>query len=395
MELKDTAVYYLEDFEGISGLSFVGNPATHVEWYKFNDESVSLDFQKDEMERMVTGPIMVAETPMWKPQLNGYVKFSAEQIKMMAKRTMIKKDFTFNEDHNPDKPIKGVHMIESFLINDKTQSKLYGNLPEGTWMGTFFIEDEDYWNNVIMTDKFKGFSLEGNFKPMLDEKIIEERFADIEMVLKSDLDDDTKYDSIKSLLMDFACPPKGDGKRKDGEPDKRCGDGTKKASGGGAKAPAKTEAPKPQPKKPSESFDPQSRDALIDNIMNGETVKINGDIYSKPVELSEAKMKTIENNILNQRRPLAGVEGAGSKMFVSEKKSDGSTVIYETARSSRDSLVIKGQQIAVIKDNEISFKRPISKPGLKRVQEGGIWKNKPTQVPAFSGDRDRIISLIK
>jgi hypothetical protein len=346
MELKDTAVYYLEDVEGISALSFVENPATHIEWFKFNDESVSLDFQKDEMERMVTGPIMVAETPMWKPQLNGYAKFSADQIKMMAKRTMIKKDFSFNEDHNSDKPIKGVHMIESFLISDKTQSKLYGNLPEGTWMGTFFIEDEDYWNNVIMTDKFKGFSLEGNFKPMLDEKIIEERFADISMVLSSDLDDDTKYDSIKSLLMDFACPPKGDGKRKDGEPDKRCGDPSKAKGGGGAKA-----------KKENVS---KTKEITSDISKNG-FAEINKDDYNDLVKLNQER----HSKVITEKNGYSGGGEDKIKNYVIERNAD--DYHPNPFQGGRDRIVPKERGTVLYSNNTESYQQGELRSNTYRV----------------------------
>jgi hypothetical protein len=201
MELQQTPVYYLEDVEGLSAISFVNNPATQLEWFKFSEET-KFEFEKNQMERIVTGPIMLAETPIWRKELNGYVKFSAEEIKKMAKKTFMKNNFKFNENHDQSKPISGVHLIESFFITDKTKSSLYENLPEGTWMGSFFIEDEDYWDDVIMNGNFKGFSLEGNFKPVLDENVVTQRFSDIEQVIKSDhLDTDTKYDVIKSLLM--------------------------------------------------------------------------------------------------------------------------------------------------------------------------------------------------
>ena len=199
MELKETAVYYLESQDGLDAISFVDNPATQVEWFTFANET-KLKFEKNEMERIVTGPIMLAETPIWRKQLNAYVKFSKDEIKDMAKKTFIRGDFKFNENHDRNQVINGVHLIESYFVGDRVESKLY-ELTEGSWVGSFYIEDEDYWNNVIMTDKFKGFSLEGNFKPVLDDTLIEQRFSDIEMILKSDLNDDVKHDSIKSLLF--------------------------------------------------------------------------------------------------------------------------------------------------------------------------------------------------
>jgi len=305
MELKETAVYYLEDVEGISAISFVDNPATRVEWFKFNDDEVELEFSKNEMERIVTGPIMLAETPMWRGKMNAYVKFSADQIRKMAKKTFMNGGLKFNENHDQSKPIEKVHLIESFFVGDKAQSKLYGNLPEGTWMGSFFIEDEDYWNNVIMSDKFKGFSLEGNFKPVLDEKIIEERFSDITMILDSDLDDDTKYDSIKSLLMDFGCPPKGDGKTKKGEPDKRCRDESKNASGGSK---AKKKAPVKSTKEQAlENFSERS----FENPVTAEDIKNTG-LYN---DKSEREQIQYTNKLYNTEHEKAITKEFGEMIY--------------------------------------------------------------------------------
>jgi hypothetical protein len=47
---------------------------------------------------------------------------------------------------------------------EKDKSSLYGlNVPVGTWMGTFKIDNEDIWQNYVKTGDVKGFSIEGLF----------------------------------------------------------------------------------------------------------------------------------------------------------------------------------------------------------------------------------------
>ena len=37
------------------------------------------------------------------------------------------------------------------------------DLPEGTWMATFKVDNDEVWNNYVKANKVKGISLEGNF----------------------------------------------------------------------------------------------------------------------------------------------------------------------------------------------------------------------------------------
>ena len=66
-----------------------------------------------------------------------------------------------------DKKIKGVHLVESWIKEsklDKANNYGMGSLPEGTWMGMFYIDEtpdgEKIWNDYVKTGKVKGFSVE-------------------------------------------------------------------------------------------------------------------------------------------------------------------------------------------------------------------------------------------
>jgi hypothetical protein len=121
---------------------------------------------------------------------------------------MMKKYFKENKIHNTseehDKTTRrvgdGIYMIESFIVGDRVTSELYPELPKGTWVASFYIEDEDYWNNVIMNDEFKGFSLEGKFIEKYEDEAVDQLYSEIENVLNSDISDNEKEDKIKSLL---------------------------------------------------------------------------------------------------------------------------------------------------------------------------------------------------
>ena len=69
-----------------------------------------------------------------------------------------------NLEHDSLEPVDA-YLVESWTIdgpNDK--SKNYGfNLPEGTWMGMYKIEDKKIWDEYVKTGLVKGFSVEGMF----------------------------------------------------------------------------------------------------------------------------------------------------------------------------------------------------------------------------------------
>ena len=63
--------------------------------------------------------------------------------------------------------VEGVYLIESFII-DKTRGIKtpdgFDRLSEGSWFGSFKVENDEIWNNFIKTGEFNGFSVEGFFK---------------------------------------------------------------------------------------------------------------------------------------------------------------------------------------------------------------------------------------
>jgi len=196
---------YLEiDFEdmesGVSAISFVDRPATEVEWQTFNEKHI---FEKKEDQRIITGPVMLAETPIirFSPILGNYfVKFSKKTIfDMMKKYFKENKIHQVNEQHDSKKKVKDVYMIESFIINERTRSEAFKDLPDGTWMASFFVEDKEYWENKVMEGDFKGFSLEGMFSEKYEEELAESIYSKIEKILQHP-DEDYVFEEIKRVL---------------------------------------------------------------------------------------------------------------------------------------------------------------------------------------------------
>lgn len=164
----------------------------------------NLTFEEyNEEKRMVTAPVMLAETkiPRYNPQLGKYyVKFSKETIeKMMRKYFKENKIHKVNTNHDPKEQKDGIYMVESFIVGDRTTSNVFPNLPEGSWVATFSVDNDEVWKE-IKDGTYNGFSLEGYFIEKYEDEMIEKVEEQLQEIIYSNEADEIKKEKIKNLL---------------------------------------------------------------------------------------------------------------------------------------------------------------------------------------------------
>lgn len=167
---------------------------------EFGQEQFSdVDYEK----RMVTAPVMLAETaiPRWNPELGKYwVKFSKDTIlRMMKKYFKDGKIHNVNTNHKSDEKKDGIYMVESYIVDDRNHSKLFPNIPEGSWIATFSVENDEVWEQ-IKNGEYGGFSLEGMFIEKYENDMIDNLQNQIKDIVNGEGDDMTKEEKIKKLL---------------------------------------------------------------------------------------------------------------------------------------------------------------------------------------------------
>ena len=164
-------IYYinLEDAEGMLAISLVADPAVQKNFLCFSeDKPIKLQLA-NEAEHKVTGVVCLADTPIYRrDDVKGeyYRVFTKETIKAMVDRYA--KNGLFNSvnlEHNPENFVNSVFMVECFIKDvDKGISPTgFEEVPNGSLFCTFKVEDEKLWNEIVNTDHFNGFSLEGIF----------------------------------------------------------------------------------------------------------------------------------------------------------------------------------------------------------------------------------------
>ncbi len=169
-----------DDDAQVTAVALVDMPAIEMNWQAFNSVQ---RFAADKEKRIISGPLMVADLPIYRKDEQGeyYGLFTAEDIynirNKFFKANNIKE---VNAMHDPNQMIDGVYMVESFIIDSKRgiHSPEGFKLKDGSWFGSYKVDNEDVWENFIKTGEFKGFSVEGVFNMVkIDKKpqtVIEE-----------------------------------------------------------------------------------------------------------------------------------------------------------------------------------------------------------------------------
>jgi len=123
---------------------------------------------QNEEERIISGPLMLADTPIYRNDDNGeyYVVFTKETIKKIAQR-FFKKGYQSNVNlmHEQGNLTEGLTMFESWIKDDKRGIKAmkgFEDVPDGSWFGSFKVDNDEVWQ-MVKDGKVRGFSVEGQF----------------------------------------------------------------------------------------------------------------------------------------------------------------------------------------------------------------------------------------
>lgn len=157
------------DHTGVTGVALVDRPAIQLNWQAFNEQR-PIKFQTfSEEERIVSGPLMVADLKIFRSDERGeyLVYFAPETIKKIVYK-FFKNKYTGNVNpmHDSMLLLPGVFMCESFFINSSRGINTpngWDALQDGSWFGSLKVDNDEVWNEYVKTGKFTGFSVEGFF----------------------------------------------------------------------------------------------------------------------------------------------------------------------------------------------------------------------------------------
>lgn len=190
-----------DDTTGIYAISFVDSPANEVDFVALNKQNLHLC--RDTQKQILTGVILQPEQLIYRssPQMGEYyIKFSADEIEKISHKMMKQSIALHNTTHQHEQSLSGNYLVELWIVNnpglDKSKALGFKDLPQGTLMCSYKIEDKHYWDTEVMTGNVKGFSLEGFFNQVSMSKIHNNKTKQVKMNRKKSI-----LDRLASLLL--------------------------------------------------------------------------------------------------------------------------------------------------------------------------------------------------
>ena len=157
------------DNTGIFAISFVDVPANEKNFIALK-RARPVKLQLNKQKQILTGVVLVPDQLIYRndPSLGEYyLKFTAADIEKIALKMMRTGLALSTTTHQHEKPLKGNYLTELWVVedpkNDKAAALGLGELPKGTLVASYKIEDPTYWRTEVLTGKVRGFSLEGFF----------------------------------------------------------------------------------------------------------------------------------------------------------------------------------------------------------------------------------------
>ena len=171
----------------VDAVALVDVPAIGVGFYAFNEQQAQAFAVVNEEERVVVGPAMIPDKPIFRRDADGteyYVFFTKDTIRTIAEK-FYRKGFqnNGNEMHDSSKPVDMV-FFQSWIADESKgipKMKQFESLPDGTWFLGAKVNSDEAWAKV-KDGTFKGFSVEGMFDMMpikMQMKMTEEAAAKV------------------------------------------------------------------------------------------------------------------------------------------------------------------------------------------------------------------------
>jgi hypothetical protein len=178
---------------GVAFIALVDDPAIQRHFLAFkNQEPVEVRFRAtDSDQHIISGPLMVADMCIYREdEIHGphYVYFDAETIRQIVLRFFRDgKTANINLMHLTDVQPDGIYMFESFIVDSMRGIQVpagFDTLPDGSWFGSFKVDNPVVWEHFIKTGEFKGFSVEGFFNYEAPQSPEETQIKEIMEVVK-------------------------------------------------------------------------------------------------------------------------------------------------------------------------------------------------------------------
>ena len=178
MEKKVLIELFIDDKDQDNSLdiiSFVSAPAIESDFMSFKEEKEGFTFKAtDEEKRIVTGAAMMPNKEIIRMDAEGnpYFVYFTEETVVKAQEMFLKYGKTKSTNFEHSTGMRDVTVVESWIVTDPTNDKSnalgFSDIPKGSWMVSYKVDNDDLWAKV-KAGEVKGFSIEGVFSKNIIE----------------------------------------------------------------------------------------------------------------------------------------------------------------------------------------------------------------------------------
>lgn len=191
--LKEYELYIDENsIDTIDAMGWVDYPAIEQNLYYFNKKRNNYTFSKiNEEKGIIVAPAMIPEKRIYRydPYTNEEynVFFSKETVRRASELFLIRGKH-INNTINHIYPVDGLYLIHTWIVENQYDPIItkynYENIPDGTWVLSYKIENEDV-KDKIKNGEINGLSIEA----WLSERLIDDNMEKIREELKNNIRD--------------------------------------------------------------------------------------------------------------------------------------------------------------------------------------------------------------
>ena len=171
MEKKVLIELFIDDKDqdnALDMISFVSAPAIEKDFMHFKEQKEKFEFKSNEEKRIVTGAAMIPNQEIIRMDAEDkpyFVYFTEETIEK-AQEVFAKYGKTKSTNFEHKTGMRDVTVVESWIVtdpsNDKSNALGFSDIPKGSWMVSYKVDNDDLWKKV-KNGEVKGFSIEGVF----------------------------------------------------------------------------------------------------------------------------------------------------------------------------------------------------------------------------------------
>jgi len=207
-----------DDETGMMRNSLVETPAVEIERLAFSkqEEIQQINFSEDSSEQKFISVSMLADTKIPRLAPDGekyFVVFTKDTIKKIVNKFVMENNINEVSFQHTDEIVNGIYLVEHFILEKgRVESPLFKDVPDGSWVTTYWVKDKEQYESLKNNPEFNGFSIEINAKieemfnaHFTEDELVEDNqhIIEINNILDSRDDDKVKRAKIKSILRNL------------------------------------------------------------------------------------------------------------------------------------------------------------------------------------------------